>query len=101
MKFEASHFNPASRWNPESVALLEKLDTRLQKILEFEIEEGNRVFEVSGGWPESDSVFVKTSRPFRNGYEEKGIEFRKVNDPHYWKEEYTSKKPTHILACPF
>lgn len=81
------------------------LHPQMQPLLMAEIEAGNTVVEVWGGWPESKSLGVLLSKPFLVPHLtlSAGVRYRDVNDRHYWKAEYTFETPeaTHILACHF
>ncbi len=73
----------------------------LTKILNQEIELGNKIVETSTGWSEENTIIVFLGKPFKADYEFENIEYRDINDPHYWKAEYYDKSTNHILACKF
>lgn len=82
--------------------LQEKLSWLLREILYSELQQGNTIREISSGWPEPQSVFVLLDRPFISEYQiTHPIEFREINDRHYWKAEYFDKEQKHLLACGF
>jgi hypothetical protein len=62
---------------------------------------GNEVIESGGGWPDADSVFVRLRDPFRTTPSPlpDGVVYTEPNDPHWWKADYSSRSPRHILAC--
>ncbi|MBK1877086.1 hypothetical protein [Pelagicoccus mobilis] len=101
MKFDSSHFKATASMVDQMIALLDEFAPELKAILQAEIKEGNKISEVSKGWPETNSIFVQTSRPFKKRYDEPKIEYKNLNDPHYWKEEYTTKNKRNLLVCPF
>lgn len=77
------------------------LHPALRAILEAELAAGNEIAETGGGWPDADSVFVRLRDPFRTRPTAlpAGIVYTEPNDPHWWKADYTSQSPRHILAC--
>jgi RimJ/RimL family protein N-acetyltransferase len=80
---------------------LGRLHPALQTLLRAELEAGNEVLETGGGWPDADSVFVRVKHPFRARPASlpDGVEYLELNDPHWWKAEYGTRSPRHILAC--
>ena len=80
---------------------VELLVAPLKKILDAELARGNTVQEVSD-WPPKCQLIVILKRPFHRPYElEPHVEFRELNDPHYWKSEYSYRGGTQVLACSF
>lgn len=82
---------------------LSQLCDELQPLLKAEMEAGNRVVETSQGWPQETSIGVFLEKHFLVAVSElpPGVEFVDVNDPHWWKWEYTCKRHVHFLACKF
>ena len=79
---------------------LKRLHPALKAILRAELAAGNEVAETGGGWPDLDSVFVRLRYPFRTKPESTaGLDYNEPNDPHWWKADYCSRSPRHILAC--
>jgi len=80
---------------------LAKLHPALRAILDAELAAGNEVAETGGGWPDPDSVFVRLRHPFRTKPSPlpAGVVYTEPNDPHWWKADYSSVSPRHILAC--
>ena len=78
-----------------------RLHPALRTILEAELAAGNEVVETGGGWPDTDSVFVRLRDPFRTKPSPlpAGVVYTEPNDPHWWKADYSSTSPRHILAC--
>lgn len=82
--------------------LWQKLSQPLKQILQSELQAGNTVRETSSGWPEPESIFVLLGSPFILEYQiTQPIEFREINDRHYWKAEYFDAEHKHLLACGF
>lgn len=71
----------------------------LQAILEAELGRGNRIVEV-GAWPPHCRLLVMLAQRFHTSYPlADGVEFREIDDPHYWKAEYVLAD--ECLACRF
>lgn len=82
---------------------LSRFSKELTVILELELSAGNIVVETNEGWPDTKSIFVMLSTPFRARQSSlpSGVTYRDVDDPHYWKAEYVDQVSSHILACRF
>jgi hypothetical protein len=80
---------------------LEDFSSELTKILIQEIENGNEIVETSKGWPNQNAIIVILKKPFIKEYKIKNVEFRNINDIHYWKDEYYDSSTNHLLACKF
>jgi RimJ/RimL family protein N-acetyltransferase len=80
---------------------LARLHPGLRRILDAELRAGNEVVESRAGWPDADSVFVRLRHPFRAAPPAvpAGLRYAELDDPHWWKAEYRSDSPRHILAC--
>ena len=61
----------------------------LQEILELELSLGNEIVETSINYPKEGSVFISLKKPFIKKHFYSEISFSIINDPHYWKEEYS------------
>ena len=81
--------------------LIQILTQPLKEILYAEINYGNKVMETAGGWPKANSIIIFLEKPFHRIYDASGIEFKEINDPHYWKEQYYDRSSDQILACGF
>jgi RimJ/RimL family protein N-acetyltransferase len=80
--------------------VLKTLHPALRAILTAEIDAGNEIVETSQGWPDPDSVFVRLRQPFRTRPSlPDGVQYAELNDPHWWKAEFSTRSPRHILAC--
>ena len=73
----------------------------LTKILNQEVELGNEIAETSKGWPDEKTIIIFLKRPFKDKYTFENVEYRNVDDPHYWKAEYVDHTTKHVLACRF
>lgn len=81
---------------------LRVLSPMLTVILKTELAKGNEVVEVCKHYPERDSIFVALEHAFAKAYPQShSIEFREVNDPHYWKAHYEDIQLEHLLVCGF
>ena len=80
---------------------LARLHPALRAILDAELAAGNEVAETGGGWPDDDSIFVRLRDPFRTTSSPlpAGVTYTEPNDPHWWRADYSSQSPRHILAC--
>ena len=75
---------------------------RLEEILQAELVAGNRVVEDGPGWGQMARL-VLLAGPFRTPRPgmESGLDFRAVNDPHYWLAEIEDPATREVLACRF
>jgi RimJ/RimL family protein N-acetyltransferase len=80
---------------------LARLHPALKSLLQAELDAGNEVLETGGGWPDADSVFVRVKYPFRArpAALPGGVDYQEPNDPHWWRADYSTRGPRHILAC--
>jgi RimJ/RimL family protein N-acetyltransferase len=80
---------------------LAALHPALRAILQAEISAGNEIAETGRAWPDADSVFVRLRQPFRTRPSPlpAGVQYTELNDPHWWKAEFSTRSPRHILAC--
>lgn len=88
------------RWNAvRHSPALARFHPALRVILDAELDAGNEVIESSTGWPEPDSVFVRLKQPFLSTPPPSSeVEYAESNDPHWWKAEYRSRAPRHLLV---
>lgn len=79
---------------------IRRLCPELRNIAQSELAAGNRVCEASRL---GDFFVVWLAMPFRHKPADlpPSVEFREVNDPHYWKAEYVHHAARQILACKF
>ena len=80
---------------------VEAFSLRLKDILETELKLGNSICETGIGWPTNNGIVVFLRHPFKQRYSIGSVEFREVNDPHYWLSEYFDLTSGHILACKY
>ena len=104
MTITTSHFVEHSS-NPEDevqkmVIRTGLLNNSLRELLARELQCGNKIFEVTTGWPYVGSVFVLLERRFSKAYQEDTLVYSEINDPHYWFAQYhTKEEPQHLLGC--
>ena len=80
---------------------IDNFSLTLTKLLNQELELGNKIAETSKGFPEKETIIIFLEKPFKLTYKFDNIEYRNIDDPHYWKEEYYDTSTQHILACKF
>ncbi|ASJ22734.1 hypothetical protein BHAMNSH16_01040 [Brachyspira hampsonii] len=81
---------------------LSKLNNELEKILYSELKSGNKIREISvGGFGDEDHLFILLDKPFTSKIEIYTVRYTEINDPYYWKEEYTDLLNKQTLACYF
>jgi len=81
---------------------LESLPTCLQVILKEELKAGNEIDEISkGDWPDKNSILIFLKKPFLTPIRQNlpYVEYRLINDPHYWKAEYHHQTSKILLCC--
>ncbi|MFC6226063.1 hypothetical protein ACFP2F_22660 [Hymenobacter artigasi] len=80
---------------------VERLAPALLHILQAELAVGNEIQEVST-WPPKCELFVLLKRKFCASYLPLyNVEFRFIDDYHYWFAEYDYKNGLQRLACGF
>jgi hypothetical protein len=80
---------------------IDNFSLTLTKILKQELKLGNKIVETSKGWPDNDTIIIFLGEPFKTTYDIDNIEYRNIDDPHYWKAEYFDTSTKHVLACKF
>ena len=80
---------------------IEEFSEALKIILNAEIKRGNEIVETSKGWPNDDTIIIFLKKPFLGIYQAENVDYRNIDDKHYWKAEYSDKLTNHILACKF
>lgn len=86
--------------------LINKLSHSLSNILEEELKAGNEIHETFFGRftdCADDHLFIWLKYPFKTAIRNdlEGVIYRPVDDPHYWKAEYTDLNNNQTLACNF
>lgn len=81
---------------------LHKLNNELEKILYSELKAGNGIREISvGGFGDEKHLYISLNKTFINKKNYNNIKYIEINDPHYWKAEYTDIKNKQTIACSF
>ncbi|MEI0580094.1 hypothetical protein [Brachyspira pilosicoli] len=81
---------------------LYKLSNELEKILYSELKAGNTIREISvGGFGDEKHLYIFLNKTFINKKNYNNIKYIEINDPHYWKAEYTDIKNKQTIACSF
>lgn len=80
---------------------IDNYSSRLTEILNQEVKLGNEIVETSKGWPDEKTIIIFLKKPFINEYQLENVEYRNIDDPHYWKAEYVDHSTKHVLACKF
>jgi hypothetical protein len=71
----------------------------LQRLLDAELQAGNRIVEVSS-WPPKCKLLVILEHRFRNVETvSSGVTFHELHGPHYWRAEYRYDDGAEVLAC--
>lgn len=86
---DMSNFLPKSNEN-DWFNMIAKLPESLRFSLLMEMESGNNISLIQDcDWPKKGSIIVSLTSPFKNNYKnwKNGVEFRVINDPHYWQED--------------
>jgi hypothetical protein len=71
----------------------------LRRILELELAAGNSVVETWSGFGNG----VLLAEPFKrkHSFSSATLEYREVDDPHYWRAEYRVRGLDEFVACRF
>ncbi len=91
-----------ARWlERKRTEVLARLHPALHGILSAELAAGNEIAEWSEGWPDPDSLFVRLRQEFRAAPATvpSDVTLAEPNDPHWWKVEYATRSPRHLLVC--
>ncbi|OPL19272.1 MAG: hypothetical protein AVO35_11885 [Candidatus Aegiribacteria sp. MLS_C] len=102
MEYTLDHVRPlriGAEAAKEILECMRDLHPELRKLLDAELEAGNRVTDASRDWPDEGSIFLTMSGPFRTGYDRAGpLRYNEPGDPHYWTADYSCGDPLHIVA---
>ena len=83
---------------------MHKLNNELEKILYNELKAGNEIREISvGGFGDEKHLYIFLNKTFITKIVKNynNIKYIEINDPHYWKAEYTDIKNKQTIACSF
>lgn len=83
---------------------VKKFTGKLKEILELELKAGNEIVETADcNWPFPNSIMIFLKEPFKMLIQRNldNIEFRNINDTHFWKAEYFDKITNQYLCCLF
>ena len=80
-----------------------RLCPELRELLNAELAAGNSVVGYRAGLYAADAVLVLLAKAFCAPPKDMpaGVEYREVNDPHWWKAEYFRPATKHCIACGF
>ncbi len=92
----------------EEPQLQDLLCEHLQPLLRSELLLGNSIVETYRDLPVPGGIFIMLGASFRaeggltgNVARASCVEFQDVNDPHWWRAEYSCREHHHVLACRF
>ncbi len=72
----------------------------LKAILDAELSFGNEIAEQSA-WPPKCQSLVILKKRFHQPYERAALNYRLIDDRHYWYAEYATETYKEVLACGF
>ena len=89
----------ATGLTPDDWKLIDELCPELKNILDAELAAGNRIATTLDAW----GKMVMLTEHFRVPHAIHGtrVTFLEVNDPHYWKSQYSVKELDQHVACKF
>jgi hypothetical protein len=89
--------------HPVDKERVDELCQELRPLLDAELAAGNPIVETWKGWPHKDSLYIMLASPFRVQHASlpPEVQFRAVDDPHYWKSEFVCDRKHHAIACRF
>jgi len=94
-------------WNNVDDNIVKRFTGVLKDILELELKAGNKIVETydakDGAFPMPNAIMIFLEKPFKTPIlkDLDQIEYRDVNDPHYWKAEYFDTEKLQFLCCKF
>jgi hypothetical protein len=82
--------------------LVKNLVGNIKSLLEHELRCGNQIVETSEGWP-MKRVNIWLKNDFRKSYrtQYQNLKFRTLDDPHYWRNEYSDEENQEFIATQF
>lgn len=72
--------------------------TTLNTILNTELEKGNTIIEETN-WPPRCKRLIVLANFFKEEYSFPDLQYKVINDPHYWYAEYATEDGAECLAC--
>jgi hypothetical protein len=87
--------------NNNNAIYLANFSKKLSTILASEIKLGNKIDSIGIDYPIKGAVWVMLEKPFLQTYSITNVAYQKVNDIHYWFEEYEDKSLQHLLLTDF
>lgn len=96
-----------NKWNNVDDDVVKKFSGALKDILELELKAGNKIVETyqskDSTFPMPNATMIFLGKEFRTPIQKDldNIEYREINDPHYWKAEYFDKDTLQFLCCKF
>ncbi|WP_309021009.1 hypothetical protein [Pelagicoccus sp. SDUM812003] len=94
------NLTPGTYPNKTDLDRISKASEPIREIFKKEIIRGNRLSETSEGWP-SKGVTIWLRNGFLKDHRTKSVEFRRLNDPHYWKDEYCDPETGDLIVSKF
>ena len=80
--------------------LLKNLDAKLLQIIKEELQQGNKILNVSDQLSD-EAMIVVLSKPFKRKYEINELQFESSADPHHGGDCYSTSQPKpHTLTAP-
>lgn len=109
-KRKEPHNNP--KWSPDALLHVYEITRKEWKEhvhgplvynLHADLAAGNEISGSGRGWPKSDSIIISLEKPFLANLpvNSPNVVYNDINDPHYWKAEYSTLEPIHSITCPF
>lgn len=70
----------------------------LNEILNEELAAGNKIAEDTN-WPPDCEKLIILEYSFKKKYPTEKLNYKVINDPHYWYSEYATLDGRECLAC--
>ncbi len=70
----------------------------LNLFLQNELSQGNSIAEETT-WPPNCEKLVILERMFSQKYDQSTVQYKVINDAHYWYAEYMTRDGRECLAC--
>jgi hypothetical protein len=71
---------------------------KLNILLQYELANGNEIAENTDWLPKCKKLIILKGR-FHKKYDLSEIQYREINDSHYWFSEYATLNNQECLAC--